>query len=381
MIRRVHIENFKSLRSVTVDLGPLTVLIGRSGSGKTNFVHALRWLRDVLVTRNADELIGRQNQSWSKILHAPAEDFGPLVFRFQFEVPGFVGTFDYELRFVSSNRKLFPSLHTEFLYQNGQAVFHHEKGAWLHPPQLTRLPEPNGIMLGSLTGLEEASAAYFMLTAGIACHSFGDSVFRQVQNGTPTSHDGLADDGSNFLKTFANMHSAPKTMSRVRDMAASLRVLKPHLKSVDLQLPTRDLVMVTHAINGTLLPLNAADESEGFRRLLACLLALNQEPSKELLIFDEPEKGLSIRALAALAEEFKSHVDRGRGQILLTTHSPELLNAFEPEQIRAVEMDGYETRIGPVAPDQMEALREQFLRPGELLTVDDARVGEPVGAV
>ena len=38
MLKRVHITNFKSLADVVVDLEPLTVLIGRSGTGKTNFV-------------------------------------------------------------------------------------------------------------------------------------------------------------------------------------------------------------------------------------------------------------------------------------------------------------------------------------------------------
>lgn len=38
MITRVRIQNFRSLVDVTVDLEPLTVLIGRSGTGKSNSV-------------------------------------------------------------------------------------------------------------------------------------------------------------------------------------------------------------------------------------------------------------------------------------------------------------------------------------------------------
>lgn len=37
-------------------------------------------------------------------------------------------------------------------------------------------------------------------------------------------------------------------------------------------------------------------------------------------------------------------------------------------------MHEYGTRIGPIAPEQREALREQFLQPRELLTVDEARL-------
>ncbi len=51
MINSVRIQNFRSLVDVTIDLDPLTVLIGRSGTGKSNFVQAIRFLRDSLNAR------------------------------------------------------------------------------------------------------------------------------------------------------------------------------------------------------------------------------------------------------------------------------------------------------------------------------------------
>ena len=40
-VDRVRIRNFRSLRCIDVDLGPLTVLVGENNSGKTNFMQAL----------------------------------------------------------------------------------------------------------------------------------------------------------------------------------------------------------------------------------------------------------------------------------------------------------------------------------------------------
>jgi hypothetical protein len=57
----------------------------------------------------------------------------------------------------------------------------------------------------------------------------------------------------------------------------------------------------------------------------------------------------------------------------MTTHSPELLDHFSPEQIRVVEMEAFETQVGCVAHEQVEAIKENLLSPGELLTVDLAR--------
>ena len=50
MIHCIRIQNFKSLRDVTVDLSPVTVFIGKSGTGKTNFASAIRFLRDYLAS-------------------------------------------------------------------------------------------------------------------------------------------------------------------------------------------------------------------------------------------------------------------------------------------------------------------------------------------
>jgi predicted ATPase len=150
------------------------------------------------------------------------------------------------------------------------------------------------------------------------------------------------------------------------------------LHSIELEQPGRQRVVVTLEFEGRRLFFPIAQESEGFRRLLACLLALYQTPPKQTLIFDEPEKGIYPAGLAILAEEFHSHA-KGRGQIILTTHSPEFLGHFRPEQIRVVKMHGYSTRIGPLEQGQAEAIREEFLKPGDLLTADPARL-EPIPA-
>ena len=110
------------------------------------------------------------------------------------------------------------------------------------------------------------------------------------------------------------------------------------------------------------------------RRYLAHMLAMYQNPSKQTMLFEHPESGLHPGALESLAYEFRGCPRDGRGQVILTTHSPQLLDYFAPESLRVVDVENMETRIGPVAPEQMESLRERLLQPGELLTVDPARL-------
>ena len=47
-LRRVRIRGYKSIAFCDVALQPLTILVGRNGSGKSNFLDALAFLSDVL---------------------------------------------------------------------------------------------------------------------------------------------------------------------------------------------------------------------------------------------------------------------------------------------------------------------------------------------
>jgi predicted ATPase len=147
-----------------------------------------------------------------------------------------------------------------------------------------------------------------------------------------------------------------------------------------IQSPTQ--IFVTHQFNGARIPLDLSQESEGFRRFFAHLLAIYQDAPKQLLIFEHPEDGIFPGAVALLADEIKAAPAMNRGQVILTTHSPELLNHFDIDSLRVVELSGGQTAIGPVSREQVEGVREGLLSTGELLTVDPARIAgtEPATA-
>ena len=153
------------------------------------------------------------------------------------------------------------------------------------------------------------------------------------------------------------------------------RGVNGYVVSVELdsiQNPTT--AVVGHTLGDKTLTLPLKTESDGFRRFYAHLLALYQSPPKQTLIFEEPENGIYPGALSLLADEFKAAAESGRGQVLLTTHSPRLLDHFEADQIRVVELRNLETHIGTLANEQREAIEEQLLDVGELLTADPARM-------
>ena len=52
MIRRIHIQRYKSLRDVEVALKPLSVLFGPNAAGKSNFIDAIQLLSRIAASRS-----------------------------------------------------------------------------------------------------------------------------------------------------------------------------------------------------------------------------------------------------------------------------------------------------------------------------------------
>ena len=188
------------------------------------------------------------------------------------------------------------------------------------------------------------------------------------------SESGLNDHGTNYLEVMQDIISNLQDTYTRKSIIADLQRINPSVLAVDLNdLFAPGHAVVAHKAGDKALALELAQESGGFRRFYAHLLALYQRPPKQTLIFEHPEDGIHPGALSLLADEFKAAPGVDRGQIVLTTHSPMLLDHFKPNQIRVVELDGLETRIGPIACEQVSALQENLLKPGELLTTDPAR--------
>ncbi|MGD0088647.1 MAG: AAA family ATPase [Planctomycetota bacterium] len=365
MIKRIRVVNFMSLGNVSVDLNPLTVFVGRSGSGKTNFVQALRFLRRV-VAEGAPQAVN-QYGGWPRIMPATAaaQNTARMEIEIGFSVEGVDGDYTYLLVFSSG------MIAEEKLSLGSETFFHSRDRNFVVKPKVRAEPNPHSAVLGSISGIQEVAVAHVSLATSLGCYDFMNNV---LQNPRQDPQAGLADDGSNFLQAFIAIENDLGAYKNWKEIIAAMRIIDPTIKSIEISRPQKNKIVVSHDVGGVLLTLDLDQESEGIRRFLVQLIALYQSPRKQTLLFEEPEKGIHPGALAALAEQFSASPSAGRGQVLLTTHSPQLLDCFSADDIRVVEMQDYKTRIGRVAPEQLEAIKEKLLATGELLTVDPARL-------
>ena len=376
MITRIRIKNFRSLADVDVRLSPATVLIGRSGTGKSNFLRAIRFLRD-FISGQPMAVINAFG-GWGQIVSRVNPDATDVEFIANFSLPGFAEEFCYHL---AIGRSIQPG-HLAVVKETLKAGDRNLIAASIAKdavPSLFGPGQPAPVELQSLSGNQEIAITFQVLSQGVGCYDFPGNVLRDKNRDKaklPVG-EGLSDDGSTYLAALNDIQNDLHRLSHWRQIISAAQVINPSFDSLGMSRPIPERVDVVHRISDGLLSFELAQESEGFRKFLAHVIALYQTPPKFLLAFEEPEKGIYPGALAVLAEEFKACAASGRGQVILTTHSPQLLDHFDPEQVRVVEITDMGTRIGPMSPEQLESVKEQLMTTGELLTVDPARLETP----
>ena len=84
--------------------------------------------------------------------------------------------------------------------------------------------------------------------------------------------------------------------------------------------------------------------SDGTIKMFAYLVLLHDPKPHPLLCLEEPENQLYPKLMAELAEEFRLYANRG-GQVLVSTHSPDFLNAAALDEVCWLVKKGGATEI------------------------------------
>jgi predicted ATPase len=112
----------------------------------------------------------------------------------------------------------------------------------------------------------------------------------------------------------------------------------------------------------------ADQESDGTLRVAGIVSALLQEPPLALIGIEEPELTVHPGALPLLID-FLRQASR-RSQVVITTHSPELLDLLGAEEVRVVERRDGVTTVGPMRMQQQGTVRDGLLKLGELMVTE-----------
>ena len=368
-LQSVRIRNFKAIvDSRTVALGPLTVFIGHNGSGKSSLIEALETYQDI-VTDGLDAAM----QRWLGIEHVRHKG---VEARERAGKP--VNPMAFELRIGASGRK---STHVEMNVNNDAAANRmfiarekatHAKG-WFIEEALDRaesIEDPGRAILGRGGAGHRAvgnhvRAWQFM---SLQPERMGLPVAQQRTGGRVR----LAKDGSNiadYLLDIQRLDEQLKTQALegiVRTMEYVLPYARDLQAALTSELERKAYLQLTEGnfkLPGWML-------STGTLRVLALLATLRHPQPPPLVLIEEIENGLDPRSIHLLVEEIRTAVLTGVTQVVLTTHSPYLLDLLKLDQLVLVARDeAGEPRFHRPANDAKLANWSREFAPGRLYTM------------
>lgn len=362
MLTKVHIQNYKCLADTEVSLGPLNVLIGPNDSGKTSFLEALQ-------LPGASQFSDLNSLVWQKKTdrNIAVEVSGPAQNPFQYKlvIPPATGSVLESLRVGDQGTLLMEvqqGPHGRMIKMRGNAQ-QLQPGArgLFHAVQMERNENPSS---GPIRHVLEAlrSSKTFQLNP--------QAMRAPVQ---ATASPSLAENGSNLAAVLQEMLSGPDRQA-ILDLEAKLHEAIPTIKGVSTPLVAPNAM---HQIAFTLnvdskppitIPCSLA--SDGAMLLTGFLVLVYGNTPKRLLI-EEPENGLHPSRLKMVIDILRKistgEIGNEPRQVIVTTHSPLLLNFVQPEEVRVFRRDENEgTKV--VSMDKIPniaKLRKDFA-PGEL---------------
>jgi AAA15 family ATPase/GTPase len=183
------------------------------------------------------------------------------------------------------------------------------------------------------------------------------------------------ENGENLSAVLRELHRDKQVVNEIQRIISRLI---PDITDFSISTTGSYLVTYLHYKNaaGKIRKSDLGQESDGTLRVLGILAALYQRPERilhrddmhQLLIIEEPEVHIHPGMLAVLADSFREA--SLHHQILLTTHSPDLLDFLPPESFLVVEKVNGETTVGPLATNQLEVVQKRLFTSGELLRME-----------
>ena len=369
-ITRVVLKNYKSIAACDVQLQPLTFLVGRNGSGKSNFLDALRFVADALNTSLGHAI--RDRGGINDVCRRSRGHPNHFSIRLEFALPeGLTGHYALQIRKRSPGGYEVQS--EEYSVQSpscltSEAYFRVESGTVTDTSvEVAPAAAPDRLYLVNASGLPEFRPVYDAFSR-MGFYNFNPDKIRDLQD--PDPRDMLSRDGSNITSIFNQLSPTVK-----QDIEEYLAIIVPGVRGVEIEkFRGKETLAFRQNVVGDKHPWRflANNMSDGTLRAFGILVALfqggnEQQKRASLVGIEEPEIALHPGAIAVLLDALRDAAHRT--QVIVTTHSPELLEDkhIDVESILAVEAHDGDAVIAPVDEASRSVVQDRLFTVGELL--------------
>ncbi len=373
-LSQVEIQNYKNIAAARVELQPLTILVGPNGAGKSNFVDALSFAADSLNHSIQNAFSRRGGLAAVRRRAGQEVKSEPIALRVEIML-GNGGRAEYVVE-ISASATGFKitrercvvepdtGLHHEFEVQDGEFT--------RAVPGIRPRIEPDRLALTVLSAVEEFRPVYDFLS-GIRHYNPQPQQLYELGVSKLSDGDVLLPDLSNAAVVLRRISEDKDRQHIYKRMCRLLGRIVPGITRVQPKLEgeRETLEFLQKAGEDRELRFEARAMSDGTLRVLSILLALYQPRAASVVIIEEPEATIHPAALEVLIDVLIDSTTRS--QILVTTHSPDVLDSkkLTDDQILTMESVQGTAQISPLAHVTRDLIRDRLYTAGELLRQDE----------
>ena len=383
-IEKIRLKNFKLFQDVTIENIPaFCVIVGANGAGKTTLFDVFGFLKDCL-TYNVTRALRARGGFQEVVSRGHENESIELEIQYRLPLTGKERLVTYLVEIGLHNkcpavvREVLrykrgaygsPYQFLKFAYGKGEAVTNEEDFSKTDE-ELNREEQDLGAVdilaikgLGQFQKFKAANALRQMIESWHVSDFHIDAARGAKEAVGEYEH--LSASGDNLQQVALNLFENHRDVyERI------LEAMRQRVPGVN-QITTQDTVdgrLVLQFGNGIFKdPFIDRFVSDGTLKMFAYLVLLHDPSPHPFLCVEEPENQLYPRLLPELAEEFRTYSRKG-GQVMVSTHSPDFLNATEVGEVFWLEKgeDGF-SKVCRAADDaQVVAYMEEGDKMGYL---------------
>lgn len=348
-IESIKLKNFRAFRDVEMlNIPQLCVIVGANGTGKSTLFDVFGFLKDCL-TYNVSKALQSRGGFKEMISRESDQNIISIELQFRLEITGSERLVTYLLEI--SEKKGKPRVNREVLrYKRGSSGkpfhfldFRNGKGSAVTneedfnktDEELEReeqtLNSPDMLAIKGLGQFQrfKAANAFRELIENWHVSDFHINAARGSKDAAGAS-DHLSVSGDN-LQLVANnlLENHPKIFRKIIDR---MKMRVPGIGDIDAEATADGRLLLKFRDGSFKDPFIDKYVSDGTIKMFAYLVLLFDPSPHPLLCVEEPENQLYPKLLEELAEEFRDYSNRG-GQVFVSTHSPDFLNATRVEEV------------------------------------------------
>jgi len=381
VLTSLRIQGFKAVFDASLPVGPFTLIIGRNGSGKSSAIEAIQWLRD--ATFLGIDAATSAEITFKELLNRRSDELF-LDLQFQRDEP--TPKVHYMLGVGLSKKPSRPIvLHERCVVgrtSGARTVVHSRKGErgpayrWI-TGRGGRLAVRDGNELGlkytRTRGSTGAQDLVDFLERAVFLRLSPTAIATPSRSEQRAWRPLLAEDGHDLASMLLRMRASQRSRvaKRLQTIFSDVEALEVHAADKEIRFAVRERMRSRGGTRPFDIPSPLL--SEGMRRLVAIFALLELDPRPSLLVIEEIENGLDPWTLQHVLDALRAV--SGDIQILLTTHSPFLLDHVEPDEVTHVRREKGQTTYERVSSIAEVAKYQGVLAPGAMYLSDVFKSG------